>query len=124
MKALKVTTNNEISVINLTGPLYQALQPEVGGWFEIVRARGLPQPYVMIVDEEGLLKDKCVNVCGCVLYGTVKHGSPIVGDIVIMREEIGLEEPDLFGLTPEDIKTLTSLCNDTLCQYATRHVEV
>lgn len=41
----------------------------------------------MIVNEEGLLKDLPLNRAGSLLYGTQFHGSPIVGDIVIMAEK-------------------------------------
>lgn len=37
------------------------------------------------------------------LYGTDQHGSPIVGNFVIMKEGIRYGEPDIVGLDPEDI---------------------
>jgi hypothetical protein len=116
MKALKVTADNAVSTIELSPPLYKSLQPEVGGYFEIVHPRGLKHPFVMIVDEEGLLKDKPLNLCGSVLYETRKHDSPIVGDIVIMREDYGAEGPDIFGLEEQHIEELIPFLNSIIAQ--------
>jgi len=60
----------------------------------------------MVVDEEGLIKNKPVNLIGSTCYGTVRYGSPIVGDIVIMREECGDDGMDLASLTESDITLL------------------
>ncbi|MHB9148340.1 MAG: DUF3846 domain-containing protein, partial [Candidatus Amoebophilus sp.] len=43
---------------NGTGFVNKFLQETVGGWFEIVRPQELPAGIVMVVDEEGLLKEK------------------------------------------------------------------
>lgn len=40
---------------------------------------------VMLVDEEGLLKGLLVNVFGSLMYGTLQHYSPIVGDLILAR---------------------------------------
>ena len=106
MKALKITTANEVTIINVEEPLHVSLRAEVGGYIEIVNPRGLRHPFCMIVDEEGRLKDKPLNAVGCVLYETAKHGSPIVGDIAIMRTEQSDDGIDLVGLTDDDIVEL------------------
>jgi hypothetical protein len=59
----------------------------------------------MLVDEEGLLKNKPLNLAGCYLYETDKRHSPIVGDILIMRER----NYDFAGLEPQDFKVLFEL---------------
>lgn len=75
----------------------EELQRMVGGNIEIVRFRNRPDLFfeaanktvritdstLMVVDEEGRLKNKPLNPVGCVLYGTQEHGEPIVGDIVL-----------------------------------------
>lgn len=38
---------------------------------------------VMLVDEEGLLKDKKMNLAASYFYGMEEHGNPIVGDVII-----------------------------------------
>lgn len=105
MKSLIVTAGGEISVADLEAPLYRSLNSLLGG-FEIVNPRGLQRPYCMIVDDEGLLKEKDANVVGCILYETGKHGHPIVGDIAILRVEFGTTGADLAGLTDDDILKL------------------
>lgn len=79
-----------------------SLSSFVGGYIEIVRGPRLPMldcgcRTVMVVDEEGLLKDKAVNAFGSLLY---TGPTPIVGDIFLVGEgPVGEDaEPDFFGL--------------------------
>lgn len=77
----------------------------VGGFIEIVRPRLLPRDWVMIVDDEGKLKDYKVNALGTILYNS--PWDTINGDIVLVREgmvpdEDGYMVPDLIGLTEEE----------------------
>ena len=62
----------------------------------------------MIVDEEGLIKGLPLNVAGSILYGTPTHGSPIVGNIVIMKEGWTDEGKDLLGLSDEEVTKITN----------------
>lgn len=78
------------------------LHEAVGGLFEIVRPRGLQRPYVMICNESGLLEQLPLNIIGSSLYGTPEHGAPIVGNIVIMKEE----NEYLTGMTDDDAKKM------------------
>lgn len=72
-------------------------------WCEIVRPRRIPGRCVMIVDEEGLLKDNELNPVGSWFYETDKHGEPIVGNIMILKEVMGDEGPELAGLDDKDV---------------------
>lgn len=74
-------------------------------WIEIVRPAKLPRGYVMIVDEEGLLKPNFINLTGSWLYGTETHGNPIMGNILIVREE----NCDLRGLTDDEVEVILCL---------------
>ena len=66
---------------------------------EAVHARGLKRPYLFLVDEEGKLKNKpVINFLGSWLYETHKHGEPIVGDIVIVKEVLRHGEHDIDGM--------------------------
>ena len=84
---------------------------------ELVRPVGL-EPYnaihgfyprlIMLVDEEGLLKDLESNLLAGVLYGAMTHGHPICGDAYIIAENLvpddddnDLLEPDFEGLPPD-----------------------
>lgn len=90
MKTVKVSTDNVVSLVNIDFDDYQSIQKAIGGHFETVRTRttasyfGSPD-IVMLVDEEGLLKGLPENMFGCVMYGTAKHGHPIVGDLILAR---------------------------------------
>ena len=57
-----------------------------------------------------MLSIRPMNAFGSFLYGTDNHGSPILGDIVLLREGINSDgELDLLGLTELDIKHLCSM---------------
>lgn len=99
MKTVKVTPDNIISVIDVNFDDFRDLQKAVGGSFEIVRTRTLYEmfkmPIVMLVDEEGLLKQKEINRLGSYFYDVDRHGWPILGDIVFAVETgEDLEAPD------------------------------
>ena len=103
MKGIVVTTDNQVFTQEFKEPAYRSIGKIVGGYIEVVRPVFLPSPYVMIVNEEGLLKGLPRNEFGCFLYGSVYHKSPIVGDIVIMKEgfvdgEIDFVDMDLYEI--------------------------
>lgn len=75
-------------------------------WVEVVRPRRLPNGYVMVVDEEGLLKPNALNEIGSWWYGTDTHGEPIVGNIMILKEVMGPEGPEFGGLTDKDVNAV------------------
>jgi hypothetical protein len=100
MNALKITTTGHMSKVTIESPTFRGLAKAIDARnFEVVHATGLEPPLIMIVDEEGLLTGKPVNLCGSILYGYLDHGYPIVGDILIMQEGINDDgEPDIVGL--------------------------
>ena len=61
-------------------------------WIEVVRPAGLKDArygsvqIVMIVDEEGVLRDKPMNARASWLYQTHFHGHPIRGDALLVGE--------------------------------------
>jgi len=104
MYALSVKAVDELEVVELTGESLDKLQKMVGGFIEIVRPRYLRQPYVMVVNEEGLLYDMPVNNTGSLLYAGI---TPIVGDVVIMKEGYNDEgEPDLLWMEKQEAQNL------------------
>ena len=117
MKAIRVTTDNLLQLIEVGPPLHESIKKVLGGYLEIVHPRGLKGPYAMIVDEEGLCKELPINLVGSALYGTPAHGSPIAGDIINMREEDGYEGRDLVSLNERDIYELTNLITVIGNQY-------
>lgn len=102
MKGIVITTENEISIKDFGEGCLSEVKEVIGGWPEHCHPRLLPEPLCMFVDEEGLRKDLPINVVGCFLYETLAHGHPIVGTIVILKDD----GPNIVGLTDEEINTL------------------
>ena len=102
MKTLKITTDNKISVVDVNFNDFKAIQQAIGGYFENVKALKLwdyfKAPVVMIVDEEGVIKDLPVNTIVCYFYNISRHGCPIVGDMILGL----LVGPDITGLGDRD----------------------
>lgn len=109
MKGIVITASGELSVQDFSAPLYKSVGDAVDGWIENVHPRGLSFPYCMIVNEEGLLRNLPYNAVGSYLYETQKHGSPILGNIVIMKEGMTPEGPDIIGLSDDDVNTLYTM---------------
>ncbi len=108
-KALKIDTKQNITVVDLEEPLYTAIQKEIGGYFQEVRTNRLPENHVMLVDEEGLLKELPFNAFGSFLYGIDRHNQAIVGDILIMKTKMTVEGPDLMTLSIEEVGKLSRI---------------
>lgn len=106
MKGIVITTDNQIEVKDFDEPLHKSLGAAVGGYIETVHPMGLAEPGVMIVNEEGLIHNLPVNALGCLLYGTHIHGSPILGNIVIMKTGWTVDGPDIVGLEEDEAQEL------------------
>ncbi len=109
MKGVVFTPDEKMYVRDFGLPLLESVGEAVGGWIEIVHPHGLKAPYCMIVNEEGLLEDLPLNPLGCVLYQTMTHGFPIVGNIVVMKEGYVDGELDIVGLTEEEIAEIKEM---------------
>lgn len=110
MKGLVITTENKMQVREFGEPAYETIGKAVGGWIEVVHPKGLPDPFCMVVNEEGLLHGLPLNLFGCILYDTVRHGNPIVGNIVILKEGFTTPgERDFIGLDEDDVKFLGAM---------------
>ena len=109
MKGVVVTTDLEIRIEEFSDPLYKTVGSAVGGYIEHVKPARLRHPYCMIVNEEGRLLDLPLNPIGSFFYGTDKHGEPIAGNIVIMKDGYRDGERDIVGLgdvEAEEIKNI------------------
>ena len=110
MKGLVITTEDKMQVREFGEPAYETIGKAVGGWIEVVHPKGLPDPFCMVVNEEGLLHGLPLNLFGCILYDTVRHGNPIVGNIVILKEGFTTPgERDFIGLDEDDVKFLGAM---------------
>ena len=99
-RVVVITTDNQIhqrEIEVVDGFLLQALQDAVGGFFEIVQPMYLEYPYVIVCDDEGILKHKKLNTIASHFYG-----SGMVGDVVIMKEGFRDGEPDIVGLDDDE----------------------
>lgn len=107
MKGIVVTPDMEVSVQDFAEPLYKTVGAVVSGYIEHVLPVNLEPPYCLICNEEGLLKGLPVNPIGSWLYGTQEHGHPVVGIVVIMKDEdMGGGEMDIAGLTDDEVEEL------------------
>ena len=109
MKAITVTTDNVISLIDVSEngkPLYEIVRKVIGGYMENVYPKGLPADYVMIVDEEGKLKGKPINQIGSRLYLSHIHGDSIVGNIIILKLGFYQGEHDIVGIPDDEANKL------------------
>ena len=78
-------------------------QEAVEGMVEVVYPYSLPKPYLMLVNESGLLQNKLINPVGSVLYGDM-----IVGTIVLAKQIMTEDGPDIGGLeSEEEVEFLT-----------------
>ena len=112
MKAVTINPLNEIKMIDVERngtPLYDIMRKAVGGYYENVKPKRLPEPYVMIVNEEGLLIDLPKNAIASYLHETDKHGFPIVGDVIFLKLGFFDGEPDAIALSDEEADELMKL---------------
>ena len=104
-KAIKLRTDGHIDIIDV--PQQRSLLD----WFylqigtniiENVYPRGLEEPYMMVMDEEALLRDHpTINFLGSYLYETQKHGHPICGTVLVMQRVMTWDGPDIGGIPEE-----------------------
>lgn len=107
--AVKLNVNGTADIIAVPGKRNWQWYPEQIGceYFENVYPRGLEEPYMMIVDEQGLFKEKpVVNFYASWLYETHKHGQPIVGDVLIMKQVITDDGPDIDGMEKAEAESI------------------
>lgn len=116
MKTVKITTDNKIFVIDVNFNDFRAIQRAIGGHFETVHTQLMADYFhdpsvIMLVDEEGIIKGLPLNLVGSALYGTAKHGIPLVGDLIfgIAAGEDIVAPDDVEGLKERLLHTFTGL---------------
>lgn len=115
MKGVVFTDSETMCVKDFAEPLYRTAGEVVGGPIEVVRPRGLKRPLCFLCNEEGLLQRLPMNILGSVWYGTGEHGHPIVGTIVVMKEGMTEEGPDIIGLSDGEIRKVREMALDLSC---------
>jgi hypothetical protein len=109
-KAIKLRTDGHIEIIDvpqqrrLLDWLYLQIRCDT---VETVYPRGLQEPYMMVMDEEALLKDHpVINFLGSWLYETQMHGHPICGTVLVMQRVLTWDGPDIGGIPEEEARKL------------------
>ena len=89
MFAVKLNTQLDIEIVkkNPEQELLQFCYENIGcQYVETVRPRYLQEPYILMIDEEGRLKDRpAVNFIASYLYGAHEHHEPIVGNVLAKK---------------------------------------
>ena len=106
MKTIKISTNNEVSVIDVDFNDFRSIQNAIGGYFETVKTQKMwdyfKRPMIFLADEEGHLKKLPLNQLGSYFYDTERHGWPIVGDIILAVPDgeyiLGLEDAEAMKI--------------------------
>ena len=102
MKTLKISADNEISIIDVNFDDFKSIQKALGGHFETVHTAKMSnyfqKPVIMLVDEDGHFKNLPLNRFGSWMYDMPRHGSPILGDALLAEaryEDImAVQEPE------------------------------
>ena len=106
MKTIKISTNNEVSVIDVDFNDFRSIKNAIGGYFETVKTQKMwdyfKRPMMFLADEEGHLKKLPLNQLGSYFYDTERHGWPIVGDIILAvpfgEYIIGIDDVEVLKL--------------------------
>ena len=88
-RVVVITTDNQIHQRDI----------EVVDGFLLQGLQELEHPYVIVCDDEGILKHKKLNPIASHFYG-----SGMVGDVVIMKEGFRDGEPDIVGLDDDEVQ--------------------
>ena len=95
---IKIKPNGMVEQIDCEDITLDYLQSEVDGYIETIRIKGGPdRRLLMVIDEEGKLKDKPINdLAGKIAY--IRFDDYIVGDVVIVKEQ----DEDFVSLTDDE----------------------
>ena len=122
-KAIKLCTNGDVELLDVPDIKdFHWYADQIGcDYIEAVYPQGLSEPNMMVVDEEGLLKEKpLVNFIASWLYGTQEHGHPICGDVLVMQNKLTPEGLDIVGIPEEEARALLKeLANMLVSAYQT-----
>ena len=104
MLKLIVLRPNDTQIVDAEKDLLKQLQMLVGGFIEVVHPEGLSSPYLIVVDEEGALKENMqVNPVATFLYNlnSMQTGDiyPIMGVAVMLKEVVDKDDEDFAALT-------------------------
>ena len=109
-KGIVITPDGEVSVREFSEPLYKTVGAVVGGFIEILNPGGLPEPYCTVVNEEARVNDLPFNAVASLWYGTQRHGHPVMGTVVLLKEGYNSDrEWDLLTLNDAEVQLLMAV---------------
>lgn len=103
MKAIRITTDNLIQVEDAGKRVHEHLSGQGTDCIAYVKPRYAAPGTVLVVDDNGLLRDLPVNEAASLMYGTQYHGHPIVGDVLVMKISA---EPDYVMFDDDEAQTV------------------
>lgn len=110
MLGLVITTHFTMYKQEFTNPLFESVAPVLDGYMEIVHPVYLPEPFRMLVNEEGMLKNLPVN-----LVGSAWYTDAIVGNIIVFKLGFTDDGPDILGLTEEECLKVIGMVSEMTC---------
>lgn len=113
MKLIEITTNDEINLIE-SRDVCEDAKKRLNGYIQIVRPSKMKMPYVMLVDDEGLIKDLELNAIGSVFYL-----GAIVGNVYIVK----IDQDDVIGLSDDEVKVFFHTYDDLINDVKKRREE-
>ena len=113
MKYIEITTNDDVNIIE-GHDVWKDIKKRLDGYIQIVRPSKMRLPYVMLVDEEGLIKDLELNAIGSRFYLGV-----IVGNVYIVK----IDEDDIVGLSDDEVKVFFDTYEDLIRNVKKRQEE-
>lgn len=92
VRVVKVTTDNQIQVVELRNWSYKCQEEAIGAdCVEHVKTQIMYDLFkdtvCMLVDESGAIKGLPINRLASELYGIAQHGTPIHGDVIFARQD-------------------------------------
>lgn len=120
--AVLLTDVQEIKIIecNPDKEIFDIARSAIGcEWIEVVRPlpHNFGTDWVMLIDEEGKLLDNTpsINCTASYLYGSNIHKDPIVGSVVIAKND----GENLTLLTGYEAELLAAVFQQNICEYIT-----
>lgn len=68
----------------------------------------------LVVDDEGLLCGKPINYPASILYGTLEHGQPLVGDVLVCKDVETPEGINTEGFSAKEIEEVWPIIRELL----------
>ena len=109
MLGVVITPDFKMYKKDFAEPTLEAIHDTLGGYIEHVLPKYLPNPFCLLIDEEGKLKRKPINPVASAWYGPADR---IVGTAIVMKDGIVDGERGIVGLTDEECLKVIGLISE------------